>query len=419
MIRAATTREVSMPDYSAMTYQQKSSALAALGSRIGAFNQGSFRTDVGVRNRQFQSSIGGSSMAGGYCAGVCLDWIRRVLLSGANAQQGRLTYHYDSLIAGGAAGSKSTAVGKDHSFATVGRMGQAWHRSGQTSWTRPGDSAADAPYTLPDANWKTTARALDTSFDSSRTADRRDPSSKHFADLSVIASRMADYSNSGQWLNAVIDAIPAGNAAKFGSSRSATATGHAVAIWRRRQNLEQNDSFYLFDPNYGVFAYSADGLRSALRIMFARTGGDAPIYESCGPAAGSTGQNVEYTVFDPANRADNWLAPAPNVAAPVITAQQVIELPAITLAPPPTRPAGAVRPASPARPPAAMTPAASTADPRTAGAAAYGRPPTSVAPPPGVLTGGGGQHRWVAGPTTDSASNDFIARMNARRGPTN
>jgi len=48
------------------------------------FNQGSFRKDT--------ISVDGVSLTGGYCAGVVLDWARRVLQSGSNRDEKYLSY---------------------------------------------------------------------------------------------------------------------------------------------------------------------------------------------------------------------------------------------------------------------------------------------------------------------------------------
>jgi hypothetical protein len=78
--------------------------LARLGIRQGAaFNQGSFRVGVGVassvRHRLDKSTVEGADITGGYCAGVALDWCRRVLLSGPDRSETSLSYggqHYQS-----------------------------------------------------------------------------------------------------------------------------------------------------------------------------------------------------------------------------------------------------------------------------------------------------------------------------------
>jgi len=60
------------------------SELASLGTVLSAFDQTSFRGTT--------TQVAGENITDGYCAGVCLDWMRRALLSGANRNQGFLGY---------------------------------------------------------------------------------------------------------------------------------------------------------------------------------------------------------------------------------------------------------------------------------------------------------------------------------------
>ncbi|HEY1756937.1 MAG TPA: YopT-type cysteine protease domain-containing protein [Bryobacteraceae bacterium] len=74
----------------------------------GAFNQRSFRGDT--------VSVDGVSLTGGYCAGVVLDWARRVLLSASDRDQKYLNY--------------STTNSQARRAATLERMAKAYAGQG-------------------------------------------------------------------------------------------------------------------------------------------------------------------------------------------------------------------------------------------------------------------------------------------------
>jgi hypothetical protein len=73
-----------------------------------------------------------------------------------------------------------------------------------------------------------------------------------------------------------------------------------VAIWQRRNSKEANDSFYFFDPNYGVYSYKflsgKPGLKSALQYLFFRDKDDTPKYANCTSAQN---QEMSYMRFGP------------------------------------------------------------------------------------------------------------------------
>lgn len=97
-----------------------SEELARLGIRQGAaFNQGSFRVGVGVapstQHRLGKNTVEGADITGGYCAGVALDWCRRVLLSGPDRSETSLSYggqhyKYPTVPSGGIMSRKEATV---------------------------------------------------------------------------------------------------------------------------------------------------------------------------------------------------------------------------------------------------------------------------------------------------------------------
>src|SRR5262245_26118870 len=114
-----------MANYEAMSYEQIADLLEGFGSKIGGFHQTTFRTDVGrrVSPTPIHTEVNHKSLGSGYCAGVCLDWARKVLLSRQSRDASALTYGYDKMLDG-----KSTKAGrtlqqsKDRAYSTVGRM---------------------------------------------------------------------------------------------------------------------------------------------------------------------------------------------------------------------------------------------------------------------------------------------------------
>jgi hypothetical protein len=66
-----------MPDYSKDSPDKARTRLKSFGALVGAFNQLKFRTELGTKP---VTEIRGVSLGSGYCMGVGLDWIRRVLM---------------------------------------------------------------------------------------------------------------------------------------------------------------------------------------------------------------------------------------------------------------------------------------------------------------------------------------------------
>lgn len=288
-----------MADYKAMSYQQIADLLEGYGSRIGAFNQTTFRTDIGQRVAGTQiltkASFGGKSLGGGYCAGVCLDWARRVLLSKPNRGASALTYGYDKMKAGqGTKEGRTFEQSKDRAFSTVGRMASAWDAGNDMNWTRPGGSTD--PHQLTSQTWTDTAKTLDTRFDASRKDDKRDPSEKRFSSVTLLVSKSATYTSAGSWMGSLMaGGLRAGSVSKLGFN-GPTGKGHAVAVWQRKTSVTDPDSFYFFDPNFGVFAYPQSKLQNALQVLFWKDAEDTPRYDECTSA---TAPEMDYIVFGP------------------------------------------------------------------------------------------------------------------------
>lgn len=311
-----------MSDYKAMSYQQIADLLEGYGSRIGAFNQTTFRTDIGQRVSGTQTltkaTFGGKSLGGGYCAGVCLDWARRVLLSAPNRDASALSYGYDKMKAGeGTKDVRTLAQSKDRAFSTVGRMASAWGAHNDMNWTSTGGSTD--PYELTPQTWTDTAKTLDTRFDASRKDDQRGVSTKRFSSVTMVASKTAIYNSAGSWMASLLGGgLRAGSVSKLGFN-GPSGKGHAVAVWQRKNTVTDPDSFYFFDPNFGVFAYPQAKLQSALQILFWKDAEDTPRYDECTSASAP---EMDYIIFGPPHLVSAQPGHAV-IAVPSVTAQAV------------------------------------------------------------------------------------------------
>ncbi len=289
-----------MPDFSKDSYQVALSKLKGLGSVIGeGFNQVSFRTELAVKPTndgkfEYYSSIGDKTLGNGYCSGVCLDWIRRVLLSKPEKSNdaGYLTYHSGALKSEKGDIKHSHEELRDRAFQTSGRMAHAWDRRNEMPWTGPMNQTSKV---VKDGQWNETASALDKSFSQLRTKADRKPSKKSFSQLKLEGSKMDTY-NSGQWYTALVNAFQPGCCALVGFDKS-NVSGHALAIWQRRIETDNPDSFYLFDPNFGVFSYARGKLKSVLVYLFFTNKECTPYYKACADEP----QRMTYQIFGPVN----------------------------------------------------------------------------------------------------------------------
>lgn len=313
-----------MPDYSRDAYSKALAKLTGYGSKIGSFHQGTYRTDIGVHaigdgRVEYRSEIGGQGLGGGYCAGVCLDWIRRVLFSRPDRDSGYLTYHYEAIESGGAAHGHANADARERAFQTTGRLAQVYAERNKVLWTRPGGSAPDTPYKLKTDQFSSAAGGLDRAFDRSRTEAERETSKKRFSSLRIADSKRATYSTPGTWMHSLLNAGSPGTCTEAGFNRDGQ-SGHAVAFWRRRASSDCADSFYFFDPNYGVFSYKKGGLQQALQYLFWWDADDIPHYKNC---ASRTAQVMSYVLYGPPNL----------VGSDSITPPRIVESPP-TISPP-------------------------------------------------------------------------------------
>jgi hypothetical protein len=402
--------EEDMPNYKLNTYSQIVGLLKAQGTQIGEFNQSSFREDVGKRITQegtfVKSSVGGKSLGNGYCAGVCLDWARRVLLSTKALDERRLTYGYSTIKGGQGTKGRTLQQSQDRAFQTVGRMGQAWVQTGNMNWSAPSGSSV---FTVGDTEWSSKAATLDNAFDSARGEDSRGLSNKRFSSLVLLGSKSSTYGSAGAWMGALLSSgVKAGGVTNVGFRRVGQ-SGHRVAIWQRKTAKTDTDSFYFFDPNFGVFSYNQDGLQTALQILFWRDSDDTPYYEEC---ASSNAQEMSYLIFGPPNVVNALPSSAPVVTStPSVTSSgptnssptsPSIPSTSVVNSTPPITSSGPTNssPTPPSIPPTSV--GTSTPSVTSSGSTnAYGSPPMSL-PNPGVMTTSVSTPNSQTGPSTSS-----------------
>lgn len=285
-----------MPDYSADDHGAALAKLTGYGNVIGAFHQGTYRTELGVNaSRQYHDSVGGKPLGSGYCAGVCLDWIRRVLMSGANRDERYLSYDSADIKSGDAVRGRSNADARERAFHSAGRMAQAYYHSNNTvNWTRPGDAVGNAPYSKDAEDFSAATAALDRYFDRDRDEAGRHKPLKRFSNLVITSSDRRTYDSPGRWMAALFAALAPGACTQVNFNRSGQ-SGHAVTIWQRRAG-DAPDAYYFFDPNYGVFSYKLEKLQLAVQYLFWKDDDDTPHYSTC---ASSDAQVMSYTVYGP------------------------------------------------------------------------------------------------------------------------
>jgi hypothetical protein len=245
-----------MPDYSKDTRDKACARLKSWGALVGAFNQTKFRTELGTKP---VTTISGQSLGNGYCMGVGLDWIRRVLQSKADRDPNYLTYSYDALVKKEDMKDRTLQQLKDRTENTSLRMAHAYYRQNEEIiWKGPKGGETKS---VPTDEWKKVASDLDSDFDETRGKSGRTKTKKRFGKLDLVESK----------------------------------SNRALA---RRNSPTQSDSYYLFDPNFGVFSYNEENLETALQYLFWRDAEDTPYYADC---SSLEKQEMIYMVFGPPN----------------------------------------------------------------------------------------------------------------------
>jgi len=291
-----------MPNYSMDNGSDKDKVpdlLKGFGSAVGEFSQGEFRTRYAVpvgRSPIDKSNYRAQGLGGGYCAGVCLDWIRRVLLSRPERDERYLTYQYANLKSGRRTfdskdTKRSTEASAARSRQNVQVQADAYALSNSLNWYKESETVSH----LDPTEFKKETARMDVFFDKSRKEAGREASSKHFSQLELVESKMSTYASASQWMNELFGSLIAGGCVSYLGFNSGT-TGHAVAVWQRKHSPDDQGSFYLFDPNFGVYSYSKAGLRNAIKVLFGTEAGHTPYYSMCSSA---TAQRLKVMIFGP------------------------------------------------------------------------------------------------------------------------
>ena len=325
--------------------------LVSLGTDLGEFNQSAYRGK--------EVTIDGTDLKGGYCAGVCLDWARRVLQSASNRNEKYLSYSTEK----GATTQRRTQTlrrmaagykGQGASYVTTTRKTDclskltALLKEPDSEWTIDGkdvtgiavpnetaeliahffDFTENNPFNMekepagvvqrervekwknsvaarPDAQhtrladggreWGQYSQELDDKFSKSKK--------KKFSNLSVVASsNQQTYGSPSTWLGELMSEAFRENCCTIVGVGAPGATGHAVAVH------VVNGEYRFFDPNYGVFKYTKEALQSALQHLFwtpyfqGEEGQDTdlPVYrrrDSTNPRDEKEWTRMSYTIF--------------------------------------------------------------------------------------------------------------------------
>ena len=277
--------------------------LALLGKALGNFNQREFR--------QGSTSVDGVDLTKGYCAGVCLDWTRRVLQSGPNRKETFLNYSttrqeqtlrrmakaYDGQGATYVAATRKTQLvplltqlltqpekkytfkggtptGIPVPYETAELLSEHFviapntfdmdmviagviKKSDIQSWLTAVQQNADPQHKKlagGGREWGQYAKELDDKFQGKK---------RKFGNIRVVtSSNDQTYGSEGVWHKEVTDnGLQAGCCTIIGLSAPG-ATGHAVAVHH------VGTAYRFFDPNYGVYEYQMEGLKNALQHLF-------------------------------------------------------------------------------------------------------------------------------------------------------
>jgi hypothetical protein len=279
------------------------------------FNQGEFRQSTGG---EVWSSFNGKDLSNGYCAGVALDWIRRVLLGGrdsydknankARTEQQQQSRTMDSVermgrawagTSGGKGARELTFVSSSTSSQSklVAELQQMLTRGGPTSTVEPEDStraafqkfyatydsgsgkSSDQYWSKPlinemiadvsggtglstERNWAEYAPFLDTIYSQQRT-QRGKAGKRAFTGIEVESTSPAQTYAAGTWAPKLREMLKNDRGVLLGASDAIGGTGHAVAIHT------PSGSYQLFDPNFGVYTCgTVEKLTTFVNILF-------------------------------------------------------------------------------------------------------------------------------------------------------
>src|SRR5262245_21239146 len=324
-----------------MGRKEERARLAGMGTDLGNFNQTDFRGK--------HDQIEGVELRGGYCAGICLDWTRRVLLSPPGRDSTYLTYSGPKNAIGGPSREPTlrrmaTAYfGQTYNYVATTRKTEALRelkgllnfkgpmvqvskaaakaiqsvfdiedpnpfnmtmepagvieRTVIEGWIRDLEGSEDpqhGPLALGGREWGQYSAELDQRYSTSKK--------KTFGRISVEASSNDQtYESPKVWIPELRSKGFRDNCCTIISVYKPTRAdgpsinGHAVAV-------HQLSSDYLFfDPNYGVFKYPERALAAALVVLFLRNPDTGlPVYGRKGTMTLTEEEDwtqMSYTIF--------------------------------------------------------------------------------------------------------------------------
>ncbi|MDQ2776418.1 MAG: C58 family peptidase [Acidobacteriota bacterium] len=342
--------------------------LQRLGTEVGQYHQA-------TRIETLRDASTKNAVAGGYCSGICYDWIRRVLVSSTP----KLTYRNleDTLPTTGAlTGEMRKQHRQDERGAMMQRQeinpiltrknDQLYNRyttdwdAAQRTYSRENDRINDMPGTrqekepLWDANlrsrneaqalvqraydtgsasptmekaWTDFRKLMDQAIERQRRAagKMRVGSSSPFENLDLVATQDSkEYTGTGL-RNLSTEVL--GNS-EFGTDRCAHVgvnppgggTGHAIGIYRQNTS----GKYHFFDPNFGVYDMTRANVIEAFEFLF---GTAYPNW-----AGGGTSDNHPYEVGG--RTKGTWsIFKGNRVSAPVVVAAPQVTVREQTVAP--------------------------------------------------------------------------------------
>ncbi len=151
-------------------------------------------------------------------------------------------------------------------------------RAGEQVWSvpvEPSGTGTSASSTARPNWWKEQARELDQDF----PRNNKGVGNRTFSRVKIAKGNASTYHAREWW-----DALKRSNwyqgmVCKIGFNPVGVLNrGHAVAVWQREAG-DSNDTYYLMEPNLGVFSHGLAGLKSALEKLFYKGGGDIPRHD--------------------------------------------------------------------------------------------------------------------------------------------
>ncbi len=305
--------------------------LAAFGSQVREFRQGRRLDGSGLTPGQVDD---------GFCRGVCIDWMRRILQSGnpafsddarkvtvqtlrqatiqltidrwdarrteviAIANQLGVLYNAQALLYNRDNQQDEVAIPNVLVSQVSTYLDITPSTSGKYKVTRVGQwinvltEVVESSNHRTEVGWAAFAKMMDTYHLEKRKEQLRNaPSKRPFSHIRILASSDREAHGKGSIFAALAALFSMEQFVRknvliinFELIDQGRLSGHAVALYKRNDG-----GFYFFDPNYGVFNYTGNrGVLNALLYLFGAKEYGGPIYAESGDQI--TGR-VSYLLF--------------------------------------------------------------------------------------------------------------------------